>query len=635
MVRPVGLVVSLVLLIGAPARAADWVRIKTTNFTFEGNASEQDLRAVARRLEQFRAVMQLAFPSAKLATPTPVTVIVFRGAGDIKPVAPRYHGKPIDLAGFATTSGMGDSIAICLEYKNEAFTTAYHEYAHQLIGNMLWRPPLWLNEGLAEYYGRFEMSEDGTRAVLGRPLSDSYVQLLRTRLFPVAEILGATESSRIYNVDTGTDRPLFYGESWLLVHYMLHGSPDRKREFEDYIGRLLGGVPADEAFAGAVRHPERLSTELSAYIHQPSLHASGYPFSDRVAGSADTTMMRLTPAEAEAEIGLELVRQHRLEEARKHLDLAASRGPKVGAAQTGLGLVLAGQGKLPEALPLLRKGVELADDDAMAHFALGNAALDCTAPDCQTAQGGPAVAARELQRAVALAPPFPLAMIRLGDAEVASGQFDAASRHIREAVALLPAREDWRLKAGEVSILAKDQANAQRFLGPIAASSPNEPSKAQARSLLGLLAKQRVEDGAPQAAAATPAPAVAPPSQPASESARSIADGVELPPGSRFAPLGEGEHRLGGKLVGIECPSAGTKVVIVRNASGTHRFSGPARLDLRFYGEMADIGHFGCGARFEDQSGFVIYRPAAEGEPPLAAGVEGRLVTIELVSKSN
>ena len=477
-------------LMSQKANAADWIRLRSANFTFEGNVGEQDLRAVAQRLEQFHTVFALMFPSAKLVTPTPVTVLVFRRAGDIKTVAPRFDGKPVELAGFAESSTMGDSISICLEYRDEAYSVAYHEYAHLLIRNAVWSLPLWLNEGLAEYYSKFEMSEDGTKAILGRPLSASYIELLRARLLPVSEILAADEGSKLYNVNVGVDRHLFYGESWLLVHYMLHGSPDRTREFEDFVRRLTAGLPAAAAFDEAFPHPERLGTELSAYVHQPALKAKGVVFNDRLAGASDFTVTRMTPAEAEASIGLELVRQRRLDEAKPHLETAA-HAPQTAAAQTGLGLILALQGKTLEAIPALRKGVELADDDAMAHYALGYVALQCKTPDCLPAQGGSEAAAREFQRAVALVPRFPEALMYLGYAEEAGGHLDAAERHILEAVAMLPGREDYRLKAGEIYIRQENEAKAQEMLGPIAAASPNEPSKVRARALLGNLATLR------------------------------------------------------------------------------------------------------------------------------------------------
>jgi tetratricopeptide (TPR) repeat protein len=646
MPRRVALVVLLAVFALTPQKssAADWMRLRSANFTFEGDVGEQDMRAVAQRLEQFRAVFAMMFPTAKLVTPTPVTVLVFRHAGDLKTVAPRFESKPVEVAGFAGGGTVGESIAICLEHRDEAFSVAYHEYAHLLIRNAVWDLPLWLNEGLAQYYQTFEMSEDGTRAVLGRPLPVPYIELLRARLFPVPEILATNEQSRLYNVNVGIDRHLYYAESWLLVHYMLHGGADRRRQFEDFVSRLTAGLPASAAFAEAVPHQEKLGTELSSYIHQPGLKAAGISFADRVVGAGDFTLVRMTPAEAEAAIGLELVRQERFDEAKKHLSAAAARAPETASVQTGLGLILGLQGKPLEALPALRKGVELADDNAMAHFALGYVALKCKTAECIAAQGGSAAAARALERAVQLVPRFPEALVYLGAAEEANGERDAADRHLLEAVAMLPGREDFRLKAGEIYIRQQNEVKAQAILGPMAAASPNAANKARARELLGELAVMRARREAaqsappvePPAAAAPPGPPPpAPPAPPEAGATPEAAD--KLPPEAKATPvfrtIGASERRLESVLETILCPTAGA-VVVVHSETGVHRYWAPALKAIDFITYRDDLkGSVGCGPAPAGTRVFVTFRNRAKGEGPAAAWIEGRVVAIEYLPK--
>src|SRR4029453_18949044 len=69
-----------------PAQAKDtWTEVRSKNFTLIGNAAEKDIRQVANRLEQFRTVFGLLFPSVKLNSPVPTTVIVFKSNGSYKP----------------------------------------------------------------------------------------------------------------------------------------------------------------------------------------------------------------------------------------------------------------------------------------------------------------------------------------------------------------------------------------------------------------------------------------------------------------------------------------------------------------------------------------------------------------------
>ena len=44
----------------------------------------------------------------------------------------------------------------------------FHEYAHLVVSNVMRNVPVWLNEGLAEYYSTYEMRDGGREAVIGR-----------------------------------------------------------------------------------------------------------------------------------------------------------------------------------------------------------------------------------------------------------------------------------------------------------------------------------------------------------------------------------------------------------------------------------------------------------------------------------
>src|SRR4051794_36234944 len=50
------------LIAAAPDAAADWVRLRSANFTFIGDAPEAQIRAIARQAEQFREVMLRLLP---------------------------------------------------------------------------------------------------------------------------------------------------------------------------------------------------------------------------------------------------------------------------------------------------------------------------------------------------------------------------------------------------------------------------------------------------------------------------------------------------------------------------------------------------------------------------------------------
>ncbi len=627
MSRRLSLVVLLAVFpfVAQHADAADWLRLQSANFTVEGDVGERELRAVARRLEQFREVIGRALPSVKLVTPAPVTVLVFGRVSDFKSVSLLFQGKPIELAGYAVTSPIGSSIAICVERSDQAYPVAYHEYGHLLISNSLYGLPLWLKEGLAEFYGTFDLSEDGRRATLGKPVAPEEIGLLRDRLLPMSELLAADEGSKLYNV--GADRDLFYAQSWALVHYLMLGNPDRARQFEDFLQRLAVGVPAARAYTDSFPQSEKLEAEVSAYIGRMTIKVRQVPFTDRVSGATDYTLTRMTPAEAIAVLGSELTRQRRFDEAKARFDQAIKLAPETASAQTGLGLVFTLQGLTTEGLRALRKGAELADGDAMAHFAFGYGALQCISADCLREQGGKETARREFQRSVDLLPQFPEALALLGWAEAfGGGDLASAERHLLQAIEFLPGRDDYRLNLAQVYLRRNEFTKARALLGPIAASSPSPAQKASARQLLGQAAEM-MRMAELRAAPPLPADPAAPALEPGPPSSGTRGAGSEVVPVYRDTK--EGERRVQGELSAIEC-RAGAAVVVVRVGAVSHRFWAPSLDKIDFITYRNDLkGSVSCGPQGGAMQVYLTSRAAAPGEPALPAGTEGRAVAIE------
>src|SRR4051812_18505579 len=75
------LFLTLLLLVSmnaaVPARD-DWIRIKSKNFLLVGNASENEIRRVANRLEQFRESFQQAIEFGGVKSAVPTNVVVFK-----------------------------------------------------------------------------------------------------------------------------------------------------------------------------------------------------------------------------------------------------------------------------------------------------------------------------------------------------------------------------------------------------------------------------------------------------------------------------------------------------------------------------------------------------------------------------
>src|SRR6185503_13570040 len=125
----------------------------------------------------------------------------------------------------------------------DPFSVAFHEYVHLHLRDNVPGIPLWLNEGLAEFYGSLQFS--GGEAVLGTPLF--YLRLLRNEeLLPLKDLFSIDSRSPHYNEQDKTG--VFYGESWALVHYlMLGGGPGRQAQFKRFLNQIGRGEDAAKA----------------------------------------------------------------------------------------------------------------------------------------------------------------------------------------------------------------------------------------------------------------------------------------------------------------------------------------------------------------------------------------------------
>jgi len=107
-----------------------------------------------------------------------------------------------------------------------------HESTHALLHAWLPSVPLWLDEGLAEY---FEVPRDKRAA--GNPhLETVRAQVAGGQLPPLADLEALTDLG-----DMGVSE---YRDAWAWVHFLLHGPREVREEFIRYLGELeTGGDP--------------------------------------------------------------------------------------------------------------------------------------------------------------------------------------------------------------------------------------------------------------------------------------------------------------------------------------------------------------------------------------------------------
>src|SRR6266446_7260562 len=151
-----------------PVSAKDtWTSVRSKNFLLVGNASEKEIRQVGVRLEQFREVFSKLFTKVNFSSPVPTTVVVFKSDSSYRPFKPNAN-----TAGYFQAGPDVNYITLTTEVHGEQdpFNVIFHEYTHLLVNNTVGNVPVWFNEGLAEYYSTFSISDD-KKIVLGKPIA--------------------------------------------------------------------------------------------------------------------------------------------------------------------------------------------------------------------------------------------------------------------------------------------------------------------------------------------------------------------------------------------------------------------------------------------------------------------------------
>jgi hypothetical protein len=258
-----------ILLVAAPC-AAEWRRIDSPNFVVVGDVGARQLRDVAVKFEGFRETLSRVLTERAMATAVPTVVVVFPSDRAFTPFKPRYQGKPVEASGLFVGRRDVNYIAVVADAADARMRVVFHEYAHLITSNLTHRVPVWLSEGLAEYYSAYEPSREGREALLGRAIGGHLERLNQTRLLPLEDLLKVNHGSPLYN--ESDRRSVFYAQSWALTHMILLGKPPRVRQLGAYLNGLASGMPEMQAWQNAFG-TEQMDRELKRYVEQRVFNA--------------------------------------------------------------------------------------------------------------------------------------------------------------------------------------------------------------------------------------------------------------------------------------------------------------------------------------------------------------------------
>jgi len=205
-----------------------WKHLQTEHFILH---YERKMFAskVARMGEQFYDAISADLPALRdRVSPARSHIFIFRDPKDWKSIVARTPGLDPWAASFVRGQTM--YLQEIGKRTSQKMETLAHEMTHLVFNRFLSvRLPLWLNEGLAEYYGEFAY-----RAAKGMGQSRrSAFRPLRSWM-PLPELLNATA----YPVDPA-EVTLFYTTSKYLVGFLRIKQPQEKWDL--FFARLMDG----------------------------------------------------------------------------------------------------------------------------------------------------------------------------------------------------------------------------------------------------------------------------------------------------------------------------------------------------------------------------------------------------------
>lgn len=137
--------------------------------------------------------------------------------------ASRFPGVPYRRAMYIKHGGLGMVYA----YRSDEFAVDLrHETTHALLHASLPSVPLWLDEGLAEY---FELPA-GKRAYDNAYQGGLTWRIRLGQVQPLSDLERKRELAEMGRNE--------YRDAWAWVHFMLHGPPEARTELQSYLAEL-------------------------------------------------------------------------------------------------------------------------------------------------------------------------------------------------------------------------------------------------------------------------------------------------------------------------------------------------------------------------------------------------------------
>ena len=467
----------------APARdkSENWIEVRSPHFIVLSNSSEKQARHVADQFERMRLVFHAEVPRANVDPGVPIVVLALKDKKDFQSLEPEaYLAKgQIELAGLFMRAPDKNYVLLRLDAQGEhPYATVYHEYTHLLCSGAAEWLPLWLNEGLAEFYQNTEIRDK--EVVLGEPSPENVLLLRRERLMPLPILFRVDQSSPYYHEENRGS--IFYAESWALTHYLrVRDRQQNTNHLRDYTELVSQKVDPVTAGTRAFGDLNQLQAALEKYVAQ----ATFYEFKGPLATEVDETTFKIqamSPAQAGAVRADFLVYEQRVKYAKPLLERVLQEDPSNASAHETMGYLEFRQGNLDEARKWYAQAIKLNSQSFLAYYYFAAITMNGARLDTETKPQVESSLRTAIKLNPSFAPPYEQLAVLFGTERE---NLEEAHTLILNAVQLDPGNLLYRLNTANILLEMQRGTDAIAVLQNAMSLAKTPDQVASVQNLLG------------------------------------------------------------------------------------------------------------------------------------------------------
>ena len=320
-----------------PLEQREWLDVSSENFRIGSVLGRERTVELLRHLEVMRASLDdpLSEPTYHAQVPT-IILAVDRHDDYVRSGAPDYS------AGYFYSNMRENAILIEDTNDSTGIQVILHEYAHYLnkqSGRI--RFPRWFEEGNAEYLSHSRVRDQAFEYGIAAKRHLSTLNFMSWS--PLTDILERDDTSSLGDEEAA----LFYGQSWLLVHY-LRSLPDSDqtlaRSLQHYARLASKGTPPVSAFEQAFAvEVEQFERDLLQYYLDKTFASRIVPVNTALPGFAPR-VEKLSATEAQLALAQMALRFENIDAAERWFTASLADNDLQAHAEAGLGRVMGRRG---------------------------------------------------------------------------------------------------------------------------------------------------------------------------------------------------------------------------------------------------------------------------------------------------